>query len=62
MNSANHTSQAHLDEVLILMYHRIADPDLDPWSLCVSPENFAQHLETLSQCCEFIMAFRGPSL
>ena len=31
----------------VLMYHRIADERLDPWRLCVSPENFAEHLELL---------------
>jgi peptidoglycan/xylan/chitin deacetylase (PgdA/CDA1 family) len=32
---------------LILMYHRIAEDDLDPWHLCVSPQNFAAHMELL---------------
>src|SRR6516225_11294141 len=31
----------------ILMYHRIATPDVDPWGLSVSPERFAAHVETL---------------
>ena len=43
------------------MYHRIADPELDPWNLCVSPENFAQHLETLSQGYEFIKLSEVPA-
>ena len=34
---------------LVLMYHRIADVSNDPWQLCVSPENFAQHLEVLQK-------------
>lgn len=34
-------------KALILMYHRVAQEDLDPWSLCVTPQNFAQHLEVL---------------
>jgi peptidoglycan/xylan/chitin deacetylase (PgdA/CDA1 family) len=32
---------------LILMYHRIAEDDLDPWRLCVSPKNFAAQMELL---------------
>src|SRR6201986_3600274 len=31
----------------ILMYHRIATPDVDPWGLSVSPERFAAHVQVL---------------
>jgi peptidoglycan/xylan/chitin deacetylase (PgdA/CDA1 family) len=31
----------------ILMYHRIADSTMDPWSLCVTPDHFAEHMELL---------------
>jgi peptidoglycan/xylan/chitin deacetylase (PgdA/CDA1 family) len=32
---------------LILMYHRIAEDDLDPWHLCVSPKHFAAQMDLL---------------
>ena len=32
---------------IILMYHRIASVDRDPWSLCVSAPHFAEQLEVL---------------
>ena len=32
---------------LILMYHRIADPELDPWGLCVSPRHFGEQLDVI---------------
>jgi peptidoglycan/xylan/chitin deacetylase (PgdA/CDA1 family) len=34
---------------LILMYHRVADVDLDQWGLCVTPRHFAEHLEVLQK-------------
>jgi peptidoglycan/xylan/chitin deacetylase (PgdA/CDA1 family) len=36
-----------MDGPAILMYHRIATPDVDPWGLSVSPERFAAHVQTL---------------
>lgn len=35
------------NNAIVLMYHRIGEPGLDPWSLCVTPKHFQQHLEIL---------------
>jgi peptidoglycan/xylan/chitin deacetylase (PgdA/CDA1 family) len=34
---------------LILMYHRIAEVPTDPFSLCVAPRHFAEHLSAIKQ-------------
>jgi peptidoglycan/xylan/chitin deacetylase (PgdA/CDA1 family) len=34
---------------LILMYHRVADVELDPWSICVTPQQFGEQLEVLQE-------------
>ncbi len=34
---------------LILMYHRVNEMYPDPWSLCVTPTHFAEHLEILKK-------------
>lgn len=39
---------------LILMYHRVAEPDVDPWGLAVSPSHFEQHLELLRDVAEVV--------
>jgi peptidoglycan/xylan/chitin deacetylase (PgdA/CDA1 family) len=38
-----------VDSALILGYHRIAKAPWDPYSMCVRPEHFAEHLEVLSK-------------
>lgn len=35
------------DGPVILMYHRIATPEVDPWGLSVSPERFAEQIQVL---------------
>lgn len=32
---------------IILMYHRVAKPDSDPWRLSVSPSNFEEHMRVI---------------
>lgn len=34
---------------MILMYHRIAEPELDPWGLSVSPHHFAEQLRVIKK-------------
>jgi peptidoglycan/xylan/chitin deacetylase (PgdA/CDA1 family) len=36
-------------KALVLMYHRVAEPDTDVWNLAVSPRHFEQHLRVLRQ-------------
>jgi peptidoglycan/xylan/chitin deacetylase (PgdA/CDA1 family) len=35
--------------VLILLYHRVAEPESDPWELAVSPQHLEEHLQFLSK-------------
>jgi peptidoglycan/xylan/chitin deacetylase (PgdA/CDA1 family) len=43
-------------KALVLMYHRVAEPDTDIWDLAVSPVHFEQHLRVLQQLNNVISA------
>lgn len=36
-------------KVLVLMYHRVANTEIDPWELTVTPENFEAQLKVLKK-------------
>lgn len=38
----------------ILMYHRVASPTVDPWKISVSPQNFAGHMQALSEMADVV--------
>lgn len=35
--------------IITLMYHRIEQPDTNPWGICVSPENFDEQIEVVKK-------------
>src|ERR1700759_3055747 len=35
--------------IIVLMYHRVDKVDTNPWSICVSPENFEKQIRFLKQ-------------
>jgi peptidoglycan/xylan/chitin deacetylase (PgdA/CDA1 family) len=43
-------------KALVLMYHRIDEPDTDNWDLVVSPTHFEQHLQVLKKLGTVISA------
>jgi peptidoglycan/xylan/chitin deacetylase (PgdA/CDA1 family) len=45
------TREAH---GLILLYHRVARPTVDPWRLAVSPRNFRSQVEVLSRVAQIV--------
>jgi peptidoglycan/xylan/chitin deacetylase (PgdA/CDA1 family)/glycosyltransferase involved in cell wall biosynthesis/SAM-dependent methyltransferase len=46
-DSVRHTDRTHDGRALILMYHRVGEPDADPFSLTVSLSHFAEHLAVI---------------
>ncbi|TPK50687.1 hypothetical protein FJ945_12370 [Mesorhizobium sp. B2-4-9] len=39
---------------LVLMYHRVGEPRVDPWELSVSPQNFARQIEILTKARDIV--------
>jgi peptidoglycan/xylan/chitin deacetylase (PgdA/CDA1 family) len=43
-----HVTRRITSRCIVLMYHRVAEIEHDPWGLCVTPENFAAQLSVLA--------------
>ena len=46
---------------VILLYHRVAVIDSDPWSLCITRKRFVEHLEVLRACVPITLEQVRPS-
>lgn len=53
---AHRARQYTQPKALVLMYHRVAEPDTDSWDLAVSPAHFEQQLRVLQQLGTVISA------
>jgi peptidoglycan/xylan/chitin deacetylase (PgdA/CDA1 family) len=55
-------------ELLILLYHRVAEVEVDPWGLCLSPRHFDEQLELIQSygpvltLAEAVQALRDGTL
>jgi peptidoglycan/xylan/chitin deacetylase (PgdA/CDA1 family) len=49
LRSAAHRIWPPEPKPLILVYHRVADEPVDPWSIAVSPARFEEHLQVLGR-------------
>jgi peptidoglycan/xylan/chitin deacetylase (PgdA/CDA1 family) len=45
---------AGFNRPLVLMYHRVGAPPIDPWELSVSPQNFARQVEVLTKVRDIV--------
>ena len=46
----------------VLAYHRVAAPAIDPWSLAVTPEHFAEHVQVLARRATVVPLAALPSV
>lgn len=49
IQTANNWRRIGKTKAAVLMYHRVAEPKLDPWGLSVTPQHFAEHLDIIGQ-------------
>ncbi|RRH92827.1 hypothetical protein EH240_30945 [Mesorhizobium tamadayense] len=45
---------AGFNRPVVLMYHRVGAPLVDPWELAVSPQNFARQIEVLTKARDIV--------
>jgi peptidoglycan/xylan/chitin deacetylase (PgdA/CDA1 family) len=52
--SSRRMRRAHEAHGLVLMYHRVARVDADPWELCVRPEHFESQIRLLREHADVV--------